>query len=140
LYNPVAGGVSDVVGVDGHERRLVLVTKGGLDSVTEGLGRTLVRRLARRLKLTKSLVGRLVAGRLVGRELVVAGLVVRGLVVVKLVKGSFVVNRSKSLSLSLKRRVFEDIKSTFYSVESRLYSSIKNTKCIYKLMKVVFSH
>jgi hypothetical protein len=96
LYNRVVGGVnSDVVGTE--ERRLELRTSRGvvltnqeLDSVTQRH----VYRLARRLNLTESLVGRLVAGGLVGRELVVAGLVVRGLVVAKLLFAKGLVGRS----------------------------------------------
>jgi hypothetical protein len=106
LYNRVVGGVnSDVVGVGGHKRRLVLVTKGELNSVTKG--GTLVCRLTR-LNLIESLVGRLVGRELVSRELVVIGLVVRelvvggllfarGLVIESFVNRSFVVKRSRSL-------------------------------------------
>jgi hypothetical protein len=95
LYNRLAGGIHDVVGLGGgHKRRLVLVTKGELDSVTEGF----VCRLAGRLNLTRSLVGRLVAGGLVGRELVVARLVIRGLVVA----GGLVIAGSFQLLLLIK--------------------------------------
>jgi hypothetical protein len=60
--------------------------------LTQGLGGTLVYRLARKLNLIKSLVGGLVAEGLVSRGLVVVGLLfARGLV-----GRSFVVNKGKS--------------------------------------------
>jgi hypothetical protein len=95
LYNRVAGGISDVVGLGRLKRRqLELHTIRGLVLMTNRrLDGTLVRRVARRLNLTESLVGRLVIRGLVGRGLLFA----RGLVAESFVNRSFVVKRSRSL-------------------------------------------
>jgi hypothetical protein len=93
-------------------RRLVLTSNRELDISTQRL----VRRLARRLNLTRLFVGLIVE--------LVAGLIIGGLVVVELlfarglVGRSFVVNNSKSRSLW--RRVFKDTTSLFNIIKAMI--------------------